>query len=421
MHFGSLRALTLLGALVLAACPPQEKAPAAPPDSGVAAPQAGAMPESGDIPPPADVKAPPADAEKTASGLATKVLKATTSTVPPPDPQDTVTVHYTGWRAEDGKMFDSSVKRGQPASFGVKGVILGFGEGLRLMRIGEKRRLWIPENLAYKGMPGGPQGMLVFDIELIDIRRGPKPLPAPEDVAAPPADAQKTKSGIAYKILTPNPKGKKPAGATDIVEVHYTGWTTDGNMFDSSVLRGAPVKFPLDKVIPGWTEGVQLLRQGEKGRLWIPEELAYKGRPGAPQGMLVFDIELLSFQAGPKPPPVPPDVKAPPKDAKKTASGLAYKVLKKGTGKVHPKAESTVEVNYSGWTTDGKMFDSSVTRGQPAVFTLRGVIPGWTEGLQLMVEGERARLWIPEALAYKGAPGAPQGMLVFDVELLSIR
>ncbi|MCC7384722.1 MAG: FKBP-type peptidyl-prolyl cis-trans isomerase [Deltaproteobacteria bacterium] len=421
MHFGSLRVLTLLGALSLAACPPKAKAPAAPPDSGVAAPQAGAMPESGDIPPPADVKAPPADAEKTASGLATKVLKATTSTVPSPDPQDTVTVHYTGWRAEDGKMFDSSVKRGQPASFGVKGVIPGFGEGLRLMKIGEKRRLWIPENLAYKGMPGGPQGMLVFEVELIDIRRGPKPLPAPEDVAAPPADAQKTKSGIAYKILTPNPKGKKPAGATDIVEVHYTGWTTDGNMFDSSVLRGAPVKFPLDKVIPGWTEGVQLLRQGEKGRLWIPEELAYKGRPGAPQGMLVFDIELLSFQAGPKPPPVPKDVKAPPKNAKKTASGLAYKVLKKGKGKVHPTADSTVEVNYSGWTTDGKMFDSSVTRGQPAVFTLRGVIPGWTEGLQLLVEGEQARLWIPEALAYKGAPGAPQGMLVFDVELLSIR
>jgi len=77
-------------------------------------------------------------------------------------------------------------------------------------------------------------------------------------------------------------------------------------------------------------------------------------------------------------------------------------------------------VHYSGWTTDGKMFDSSVTRGEPASFALNQVISGWTEGVQLMVEGEKARFWIPENLAYKGQPGAPAGMLVFDVELLSI-
>jgi peptidylprolyl isomerase len=67
------------------------------------------------------------------------------------------------------------------------------------------------------------------------------------------------------------------------------------------------------------------------------------------------------------------------------------------------------------------MFDSSVVRGQPITFSLDGVIPGWTEGLQLMFEGEKARLWIPEALAYKGAEGKPKGMLVFDVELLKIQ
>jgi peptidylprolyl isomerase len=76
-------------------------------------------------------------------------------------------------------------------------------------------------------------------------------------------------------------------------------------------------------------------------------------------------------------------------------------------------------VHYSGWTTDGKMFDSSVVRGRPAVFPLNGVIPGWTEGVALMVQGERTRFWIPEAAAYAGAPGKPAGMLVFDIELLS--
>jgi peptidylprolyl isomerase len=79
-----------------------------------------------------------------------------------------------------------------------------------------------------------------------------------------------------------------------------------------------------------------------------------------------------------------------------------------------------VKVHYTGWTTDGKMFDSSVTRGQPLEFPLNAVIPGWTEGMQQVPVGASVRLWIPEALAYKGSPGAPAGMLVFDVELLEI-
>jgi FKBP-type peptidyl-prolyl cis-trans isomerase len=118
--------------------------------------------------------------------------------------------------------------------------------------------------------------------------------------------------------------------------------------------------------------------------------------------------------------PVPPDVKEPPKDAKKTSSGLAYKVITPGKGKQHPSATSEVTVHYSGWTTDGKMFDSSVARGEPSSFPLNGVIKGWTEGVQLMVEGEKTRFWIPEPLAY-GGRRPPYGMLVFDIELLKIR
>ncbi len=246
------------------------------------------------------------------------------------------------------------------------------------------------------------------------------PFAAPSDVAAAPADAEKTASGLASKVLTPGTGSDHPAAA-DTVSVHYTGWTTDGKMFDSSKKRGEPTSFPLNRVIAGWTEGLQLMVVGESRRFWIPEELAYKGRPGAPQGMLVFDVELLSFKQAPKPPVAPKDVASPPADAEKTASGLASKVLTKGTGETHPKATDTVTVHYSGWTTDGKMFDSSITRGQPASFPLNRVIPGWTEGVQLMVQGEKRRFWIPEELAYKGREGAPQGMLVFDVELLEIR
>jgi peptidylprolyl isomerase len=118
--------------------------------------------------------------------------------------------------------------------------------------------------------------------------------------------------------------------------------------------------------------------------------------------------------------PAPPDVAAPPADAEKTASGLASKVISKGTGTVHPTAESTVTVHYTGWTTDGKMFDSS-RPGPYATFPLNRVIKGWTEGLQLMVEGEQRRFWIPVELAYNNRPGRPAGMLVFDVELIDIQ
>jgi peptidylprolyl isomerase len=245
-----------------------------------------------------------------------------------------------------------------------------------------------------------------------------KMIPAPPDVKAPPADAAKTKSGLASKVIKPG-TGKANPNRTDHVTVNYTGWTTDGKMFDSSIGDGQPITFPLDRVIAGWTEGLQLMVAGETRRLWIPESLAYRGQRD-PRGMLVFDVELISFKAAPAAPAVPSDVKAPPSDAKKTTSGLAYKVQTPGKGTRRPSSRSQVTVHYTGWTTDGKMFDSSVTRGEPATFPLDGVIAGWTEGVQLMVEGEKTRFWIPENLAYKGQQ-APFGMLVFDIELLKFQ
>jgi FKBP-type peptidyl-prolyl cis-trans isomerase len=203
------------------------------------------------------------------------------------------------------------------------------------------------------------------------------------------------------------------------VKVHYTGWTKDGKMFDSSVVRGEPTSFGVTQVIPGWTEALKLMVVGEKRRLWIPGKLAYGDvatRPGAPTGQLTFDVELLEIVAGPKPPEVPKDVAAPPKTAKKTASGLYYKVVTPGKGKTHPSPTSRVTVHYSGWTKDGKMFDSSVPRGEPSSFPLNNVIPGWTEGVQLMVEGEKTRFWIPGNLAYGDTPKRP-GALFTKTEL----
>jgi peptidylprolyl isomerase len=269
-----------------------------------------------------------------------------------------------------------------------------------------------------------PRIIVIALMAFAAIASAQTPIPAPDDVAVAPADAKATASGLSSKVLTPG-KGSAHPAKTDLVTVHYTGWTTDGKMFDSSLKSGKPATFPLDKVIAGWTEGVQLMVAGEKRRLWIPQELAYKGKEGRPSGMLVFDVELISFAApAPKETPsdptkAPDDVKRAPEDAKRTLSGLSSKILKPGGGGRHPASTSSVTVHYSGWTTDGKLFDSSYVRHEPATFTLNRVIPGWTEGVQLMVEGEKRRFWIPESLAY-GGTGPVAGDLVFDIELIKI-
>ena len=251
------------------------------------------------------------------------------------------------------------------------------------------------------------------------------PQKAPADVAGPPDSAEKAASGLASRVLRAG-TGTVHPHRWDKVTVHYTGWMTNGKMFDSSVSRGEPATFQLDEVIAGWTEGVQWMVAGEVRRLWIPAKLAYgetARQPGGPFGMLVFDVELLDIIPGTRPLEPPSDVASPPKNASKTASGLAYVTLTKGSGKVHPYARDRVRVHYSGWTTDGKLFDSSVVRGEPTEFPLNGVIKGWTEGVRLMVVGDKTRFWIPGELAYGNSPsrqGVPSGMLVFDIELLQI-
>ena len=237
-----------------------------------------------------------------------------------------------------------------------------------------------------------------------------KPVP-PADLANPPADAERAENGLVTKRLSAGTGTEKP-NADSLLRMRYTVWRDDGTLVQH-VPAPQSLFLGVKKMIPGWGQAVQQMVVGETRRAWIPQPL----NGGKTDHALVIDTELLEIVEAPT---TPADVAAPPADASVTPSGLAYKVLRAGTGTVHPKRNSMVEVQYSGWTTDGKMFDSSVLHGKTAEFGLNRVIRGWTEGLQLMVEGEKTRFWIPAKLAYAGMKG-PQGMLVFDIELLDIK
>ena len=202
------------------------------------------------------------------------------------------------------------------------------------------------------------------------------------------------------------------------VKVHYTGWLTNGDIFDSSVVRKEPIEFGLEGLIKGWQEGIPGMKVGGVRRLKIPPELAYgdkvKGKIPA-NSTLVFEIELLEAENKPE----FPDLKA--KGWKKLENGMEIWDAKEGEGEA-VKAGATVTVHYTGWLTNGKEFDSSFG-DKPVSFPLGKVIKGWQEGIPGMKPGGVRRLKIPAELGY-GKDGTPDGAipgnatLVFEVKLI---
>ena len=242
--------------------------------------------------------------------------------------------------------------------------------------------------------------------------------PAPPDQLQAPAEAQRTASGLASRLLKPG-AGTEHPGPTDYVTLQYSLWTAKGRLLDSTLTREELATHEVDHLIlKGLAEGVQLMVPGECRRFWVPGALGFPPGKGLPAGDLVLDVELVTVDPPPSQPPA--FLTAPDPSALATSSGLAYLYLRHGSGTTHPRGRDTVSVHYTGWTLDGKVVDSSLLRGTPTGFQVDEVIKGWTQGLKLMVVGDKLRLWIPEKLAYRGQEGMPAGPLVFDVELLKI-
>jgi FKBP-type peptidyl-prolyl cis-trans isomerase len=338
---------------------------------------------------------------------------------------DKVVVHYTGKLTND-TVFDSSVSRGQPFTFklGAGQVIKGWDEAFQILQVGDKATIKFGPELGYGDREMGKipaNSTLIFDVELLDVIEGPRPF----DVKG--KDTVTTASGLKYIMVQTNKSGE-PAIAGTKVTAEYNAYLKDGKMFDSSKDRNQPLKASCGKgqLFPGLEEGFALLRKGEKARLIIPSKLAFGEKGSGPipaNSDIIFDVEILDVQKV-----IPPalfDIKG--LEAKKTASGLVYYEVKRSGSNVKAEAGKTVKVHYSGYLADGKMFDSSVERGEPIEFPLGqgNVIQGWEEGIALMNVGDKLRLVIPYFLAYGEAGRPPQipakADLTFDVELIDVK
>ncbi|MCR9077680.1 MAG: FKBP-type peptidyl-prolyl cis-trans isomerase [Hyphomonadaceae bacterium] len=249
---------------------------------------------------------------------------------------------------------------------------------------------------------------------------------------------QTTESGLQYVIVREGDADGISPGPEDEVRVMYDGRLVDGTVFDSSYARGEPISFGVHQVIPGWTEGLQLMSVGDEYVFYIPTELGYGAnpRPGGvikPGDDLIFRVELQDIVKAPE--PIPSNLEAWEKytpwtpdaeEVQTTESGLQYVVLREGEeGGVSPGPRDEVSVFYEGRLVDGTVFDSAYERGEPISFGVNQVIPGWTEGLQLMSVGDQYMFYIPSNIAYGDRP-RPGGLikpgddLVFQVELKEV-
>ena len=253
-----------------------------------------------------------------------------------------------------------------------------------------------------------------------------------DDPATPPQDAKMKLPDVDSKEWKPlgtdglmvwdvKAGEGEPIKKGETVTIHYTGWLTDGTVFDSSRKRSQMARFPLGNLIKGWQEGIPGMKPGGVRRLKIPFQLAYgeNGRSPTipPRATLVFEIEAAA------PPPKCPDLTAkewkPLGDGK---TGIRVWDVTVGDG-AEVKPGATVKLHYTGWLTDGKQFDSS-RGGEPIEFALGDLIQGWQLAVPGMKVGGRRRIELPYQYGYgeQGSPPIPgKATLVFDIEVLGTK
>lgn len=253
--------------------------------------------------------------------------------------------------------------------------------------------------------------------------------PAPPASQNPPIPADTeivtTATGLKYSVLTQG-TGARKAKVGDVAKIHYTGWLTDGVVFDSSRRTNTPyaVQVGRGQVIPGWDEMLQLMEVGTRVKVTIPYELAYgeAGRPPRIPGKatLIFEMEMVELQA------MPDFHAARPELTKTTPSGLKYEVLVEGQGELFD-VNAIYELKYALWNTSGKLLTCTEGGGAPLRFKLDktpSVLGFLKEAVPLLHVGSRYRFEVPPELCFgaqnQGPDLPPNSITVWELELVGM-
>lgn len=254
---------------------------------------------------------------------------------------------------------------------------------------------------------------LIAGLALVPLITFATEFPPPTLFEEAPAEAVVTESGIGSVVLEKG-TGLAHPKADDTLALYFKGWSAEGQQLFTNYQDPSPASINLKKTFPAWKEASQMMVEGETRRFWIPQGL----RPGAKgQGPAVFDLKLVEI--------LPPstfatELKNPPADAKTLPLGAKTVRVEAGDGLVQPTEDNAALLNYTGWTADGQVFDSTLNRGRPTMIPLGRVMPAFRECVEQMVVGERRRCWIPGQVAQGNWVGGPKGDLVFDIVLVDI-
>lgn len=394
-----------------------------------------------------------ANIQTTLSGLQYQIIKEGTGAQPAVN--DRVKVHYTGTFV-DGQVFDSSIERGEPATFSLSGVIQGWQEGIPMMKSGARYRFFVPPNLGYgisspPSIP--PNAVLIFDVDLVEVlsdtglftTKGAMSYSygymlsnslsnlgfSPAERAVGPFvegyaagfELDKVAFGQVEEAMKARLQTQQAVSSPKEAQqiAHNIGVVSSGSIAQQMGARLADFSLPalargyqdaIDQADPQFT---QQEMQDAVNAYFEPKQQAAMQRKKAQNAAQAAGNKekAQAFLT---------------ENAKKEGiitlpSGLQYKVLQAGTGE-QPTASSTVTTHYTGMLQDGSVFDSSVKRGEPATFRLNQVIQGWQEGIPLMKKGAKYRFFIPSDLGYgdqgMGDSIPPGALLIFEVELLKV-
>ncbi|MDH3626863.1 MAG: FKBP-type peptidyl-prolyl cis-trans isomerase [Acidobacteriota bacterium] len=375
-------------------------------------------PGSKQIPPPDNLLDPPADAKQSSERV--RYVHAVHGDGDRSiGPNDRIWLKYSAW-TPDGTTLGTTDGRAHGRRLDVHSLMSGLSALVQRCRVGDKVQAWLPASATAMRNTMALDVPVMIEFEIEHARFAP---PSPEPLRMPRRKSkhgvQQSETGLSWLVVERPDDGVSPQG-DDMVLADFAVWNRDGVLLDSTVLDGKAANFEIDATVPVFAESFATMVPGERRTLWAPKELAgeFQSIGIHSQGDLIIDVIMIQVMSRPD---VPVDVFMAPTQSAESPLGVPYRILADGHGTRHPRKGDRVEIIYAGWTSDGTMFDSSYSHGRAGVFKLGQQTPiGWNDVVFRMVEGEKRRMWIPEALAYAGAEGRPEGNLVFDVELIRI-